>query len=65
VVGLVVQGHAGPVCRHIVLCYFAIFIHVPILNASNELGILSETGVIATTEASVVLFVGFHPTKNI
>ena len=45
-------------------CYFAIFIHDPVSNDSNELRFLSHTGVTATAEIPVV-FIGFHPKKNL
>ena len=48
--------HASLVCRHIGLCYFAIFIHVP--NDSNKLCIISNT---ATTKTSVVSLRGLQP----
>ena len=57
-------GHASLVSRHIsLLCYFAIFIHVPVPKNSNELRIIPETGVIATAETAFECFIGFHPTK--
>ena len=48
----------------LLFCYFAIFNHVPVPKDSNELRIISETGVTATTETSVKCFIGFHPTKT-
>ena len=43
------------------LCYFAIFIHGPVLKGLNELDIISHKGETAT----VVRCIGFHPTKTI
>ena len=45
------------------LCYFAIFIHDPVHNDSNQSPILSYTGVTDTAEISVVSCTGFHPTN--
>jgi len=47
-----------------VLSYFAIFIYDPVPNDSNVLCVLSQTGVTATTETSVLRFTSFHITKT-
>ena len=47
----------------IVLCYISVCIHDQIPNDSNELHIISHTGVIASAETSVINCIGFHPTK--
>ena len=43
------------------LCYFAIFLHDPVPNDSNELCVVPHS---VTAEASVVHFIDFHPTKT-
>ena len=56
--------HAGLICRHIVLRYFAIFIHDLVPSDATELGILSPISVTVTAETSAVCLIDFHP-KNI
>ena len=46
------------------LPYFTIFIQHPVPNNSNELCIISHTGVTGTTETSVVSFRDFPCTKQ-
>ena len=47
------------------LGYFAIFIHYPVPNDSNELCILSHTDVTGTAETSVLSVRGFRPIKKL
>ena len=46
------------------LCYFFHFHCWSSSNNSNELCILSHTGIIPTAETSIVCFIGFHHTKK-
>ena len=51
-------------CRHIVLSYFAIFIHDTVLNDSNERCILTRTGVTPTAETSIAKCINFPQQQN-
>ena len=58
------QGTQVSSIATLLLCYFASFIHASEPNDLNKLCILSHTGVTATSETSVVTFIGFHPAKT-
>ena len=46
------------------LCYFAIFIHVPVLNELSELFLLPNTDATAPAKTSVINVIGLHPTQT-
>ena len=53
-------GHASLVCRHIGFMLFAIFIQDPADNHSIDLCIISNTGVRATPDTSVISLIGSY-----
>ena len=61
---LQVIGHGISSAVISLLCYFAIFSHVPVLNGCNEPCVISHTDVTAKAETSVVNVIGIHPIKT-